>query len=74
MADDIAVGTVAEYQSERIDQDRFARAGFARQRGEAGVELQISLLDDGEITNMDVGEHVISTGIVHRRGAASFMA
>jgi hypothetical protein len=42
---------IAEQQRQRVEQQRFARAGLARQHGEARVEFDLECLDDGEVPN-----------------------
>ena len=42
---------VAEKERERVEQDRFAGAGLARQHREAGLELEIERLDNDEIAD-----------------------
>ncbi len=38
----------AGQQRQRIDHDGLARAGFAREHGEAGANFEIDEIDDGE--------------------------
>ena len=48
---------VAEQQAERVEQDRLARAGFAGQHREAGVELEVERFDDDEIADRQQPQH-----------------
>ncbi len=48
---------IAEQQRQRVEQDRFAGARFAGQHGEAGPELDLECLDDGEIANGKQAKH-----------------
>ena len=41
----------AERQRERIEQDRFAGAGLAGQRGEAGAEIDIQPVDQDDVAD-----------------------
>ncbi len=52
-----AVRATADGQQQRVDQDRLAGAGFAREHGEAAVELEFDRLDDGEVANLQVRQH-----------------
>ena len=52
-----AVCTAADSQHQRIDQDRLAGAGFAREHREAAAELEFDGLDDGEIPDLQVRQH-----------------
>ena len=44
-------------QRERVDHDGFAGAGFAREHREAGAHFEIDEIDDGEVTNLQMGQH-----------------
>ena len=46
-----------EYQSERVDQDRLACAGFAGEDGHAGCKVDVNLIDDRKISHLQVQEH-----------------
>ena len=61
----------AEQQADGLDEDRLAGAGLARQHGEAGVELDLEPLDDGEMLDAQIAQHGGSreTGGVWRRDA-----
>ena len=54
--------------SKRIDHDGFAGAGLAGERGEAGAELELRLVDDDEIAQFKMSEHgsVGLTGVSRR--------
>ena len=47
------VATLAHGQGQRVDQDRFARAGLPREHGETGGEFQVETIDDHEIANRE---------------------
>ena len=44
-------------QRQRVDDDGLARAGFAREHGEPRAHLELDQIDDGEVTNLQVGQH-----------------
>ena len=52
-----AVRATADGQQQRVDQDRLAGAGFAREHGEAAAELEFDRLDDGEVADLQVRQH-----------------
>jgi len=52
-----AVGAIAQYQAQGVEQDGFAGAGFAGEHGHAGDELQFQVFDQGEIADGEVLEH-----------------
>ena len=47
----------AERQRKRIEQDRFAGAGFARKRGKPGTEIDIQAIDQDDIADGKAREH-----------------
>jgi hypothetical protein len=51
------VGAVAQHQAERVDQDRLAGAGFAGEHREAGRELEVERIDDGEVADPQRAQH-----------------
>ena len=53
----------AERERKRIEQNRFAGAGFAGQRGEARTEIDVETLDQNDIANGKAGKHGISRQI-----------
>jgi hypothetical protein len=53
----IGVGTPADGERQRIDEDRLARARLAGQRREAVGELEVEPLDDHVVTNGESTEH-----------------
>ncbi len=55
-ADERLVRALAEDELERADDDRFARARLAGDRGEAGPKLPGELLDEGEIADAEGGK------------------
>ena len=57
LAHDVAAGAAAGDEQQRVDDDGFAGAGFAGQRGEAGFEFELGLIDEHEIAQLKVGEH-----------------
>ena len=57
VADHAAVGAQAGEEAQRIDQQRFAGAGFARNDGHARAEFDLGLGDDGEVANREVRQH-----------------
>ncbi len=56
-ADEVGRGAVAEHQAERVDQDRLAGAGFAREQGEAGAELQLQRGDERDVVDSQQFKH-----------------
>ena len=54
---DFGACATARREQQRIDEDGFAGAGFAGQHGEAGGELQLGGVDDGEIADLDMQQH-----------------
>ena len=54
---DFGAALAAREQCERIDNDRFARAGFSGEHGESGAHFELDQIDDGEVTNLQVGQH-----------------
>ena len=57
VADQRRVGARAEQQLDRFDQQRLARAGLARDRGEAGRDEQGQVVDDAEVRDAELDEH-----------------
>jgi hypothetical protein len=47
----------AEHQLERADQNALARPRFAGEHVQAGTELELELVDDGEVANSQAREH-----------------
>ena len=45
------VGPTTEGEAQRLDQDRFARAGFTRKHGQAALEFDVDRADDDQILN-----------------------
>jgi len=56
-ADHVGRCARAEQQPERVQDDRFAGAGFAGQHVEAGAELEIGFLDDCEVAYVQFEQH-----------------
>ena len=65
---DFRAALAARQQRERIDDDGFARAGFAGEHRESGAHFQLDEIDDGEVANLQVGQHV-SLGLVEAAAA-----
>ena len=60
LAHHAGIGTRAEGELQRIDQDRLAGAGFAGQHGKAGFELQVQGPHDHEIAQGHAAQaHVV---------------
>jgi hypothetical protein len=51
------IGARTERQAQRIQQNRFARPGFAGQRAQPGAEFQIERLDQDDVANGQRGQH-----------------
>ena len=51
------VAARAERQRKGIEQDRFAGAGLAGQRGKAGAEIDIQPIDQNDVADGKAGEH-----------------
>ena len=47
----------AERQSESVEQDRFAGAGLAGERGKAGAEIDIQPFDQNDIADGKARQH-----------------
>ncbi len=56
VAHDFAAGATAGGEQQRIDDDGFARAGFAGEHGQTGAELELELIDDREVANLQIGQ------------------
>ena len=52
------VGTIAQRQTEGIDEDGLARAGFTGEHAHAGLKLHFDFVDDGVIPDCDQAEHL----------------
>ena len=52
-----AVGAVAQYQPERVEQDRLACPGLAGQHAQPAPELQFERLDQHDIADGQAGQH-----------------
>ncbi len=53
----LAAAAAARHQRQRVDQNGFARARLAGERGGSGAELQIDVVDDSEISNGKLNQH-----------------
>ena len=58
MAHNFRGGFAAHQQSQRVDEDGFARAGFAGQQVEPGAEDGDGVIDDGVVFSAQFDEHV----------------
>ena len=61
-ADQAGVAARAERQAQRIEQDRLAGAGLAGQDSEPGLELELQSLDQHDIVNGELPQHVREIG------------
>src|SRR5690606_35684941 len=57
VTDDARVRPVAEREAERVDEDRLAGPGLAGDDGQAVAELDLDLVDHGEILDPDQAQH-----------------
>ena len=57
MADNVGGGFAAHEQSQRVDQDGFARAGFAGEQVKAGAEVGDGVIDDSVVFSAQFDEH-----------------
>ena len=57
MTDEAGVAAAAERQRKGIEQDRFARAGFAGQHRQAAGKLDIEPFDQDDVTDRQTGQH-----------------
>src|SRR5213078_5388143 len=62
-AHDVGRGALAEQQRERVDDHRFARARFARQNVEAGLEGKSYVGNDGKIADAELSQHLLARPI-----------
>ena len=70
-----SVAARAERQRQRIEQDRFAGAGFAGQHRKAGGEIDVQPFDQDDIADRQVREHAESDrGLIVRRRMISLPA
>ena len=51
------VGLVAQQQADGVEGDGFARAGFAGEHGEAGLEIEFEVVDDDEVVQCECQQH-----------------
>ena len=56
-ANHAAVGTVAQGQAQRIEHDRFAGAGLARDHAHPALEFEVEMFDDGIVVYGQVHQH-----------------
>ena len=57
MAHQAGVTARTERERERIEQDRFAGAGFAGEHREAGHEIDVEPLDQHDVADRKAGQH-----------------
>ena len=57
VADHVGRGFAAHQQGQRVDEDGFARAGFAGEQVEAGTERGDGVIDDGVVFSAQFDEH-----------------
>ena len=58
MAQDVGARPAAEREHHRVDDDGLARSRLAGECGEARVQLDLGRVDDGEVADLQVREHV----------------
>ena len=51
------VGFIAQKQADGIEGDGFAGSGFAGEHGEAGLEIEVELLDDYKVVQGECQQH-----------------
>jgi len=56
-ADVFGFALAAEHELERSDENAFPRTGLAGDHVQARAELHLKLVDDGEISDLNAGEH-----------------
>ena len=62
------VAAGAERQREGVEQDRFAGAGFAGQRGKAGAEIDIEPVDQNDVADGKASQHRVTDNRRRRIG------
>jgi len=55
--DEVAGRAAAEQEADRLDENRLPRAGLAGQDVQAGLELDLDRVDDGEMLDAEKSEH-----------------
>ena len=60
VAHHLRAGTAAGEQLQRVHQDRLAGAGLAGEHREPGAQLELHGIDDGEVADLQVGQHDFS--------------
>ena len=63
VADAAGVGAFAEDEAEGVDENGFARAGFAGQDVVAGTEGDFAVFDDGDLVDGELFEHGLSVAV-----------
>ncbi len=56
-ANELAAAALAKHEAHGIDENRLAGPGLAGENGHAGLELDLDLVDDGEVANLQPGQH-----------------
>ena len=73
-ADEVAGRAAAEQQADRLDEDRLAGAGFARQDVEAGLEFDLDGVDDRQVADAQEAKHGRSENSNHNIGLTAIAA
>ena len=55
---DFSARTTTCSERKRVHQNRFARARFTCEHGQSGCEFEFDSIDDGEIANLDMSQHL----------------
>ena len=69
--DQAGIGARAEREPKRVEQDRFARAGFAGEHAKARLELELELLDQHDIVDGELPQHARSARLARFARAPS---
>ncbi len=56
--DQVTGGALTQHGAQRVNDDGFTGAGFAGKGVEAGPELDVRALDDGDILNVEQLQHL----------------
>jgi len=59
-ANQTGIGTLAEGESERVDQDRLAGTRFAGKRSEARLQVEFQAVNEDEVADRQTTEHGVS--------------
>ena len=63
VADAAGIGAFAEDEAEGVDENGFARAGFAGEDVVAGAEVDFAVFDDGDLVDGELFEHGLSVAV-----------